>query len=225
MSTLVITPTYNEADNIEKFVESILDLNLEVLIIDDNSPDGTSKLVQKYVDKYDSVHLILRKQKLGLGSAYREGFKWALDKNYHYIIEMDADFSHQFSDLEKLLKSKNSGGLVIGSRYTKGGKTQGWSFIRKQLSLNANRITRISKNSSIKDMTSGFRVYSKEALLKSNYFDSQLDGYAFQIDMVLRCLNSGINVIEVPITFIERQNGASKMNRSIIFEAIKFLIS
>ena len=225
MTTLVITPTYNEADNIEKFLDSILELELEILIVDDNSPDGTSAIVQRYIDMNKSVHLLLREEKLGLGSAYREGFQWAIDRNYQHIVEMDADFSHQFSDLKRLLTFKNKAGLVIGSRYTKGGRTQGWSFFRKQLSINANRLTRFLKRSSVKDMTSGFRVYTKEAILKTNFFESNLDGYAFQIDMVLRCLNKGIVVLEVPITFIERQEGASKLNKNIIIEAIKFLFN
>ena len=136
---------------------------------------------------------------------------------------MDADFSHQFSDLQNLLDQRRPNRLVIGSRYIPGGKTEGWSLYRKALSKYANLFSRILKQTDIKDMTSGFRVYSINALENSNYSQSKSDGYAFQIEMALKCINSGVEVIEVPITFVERELGTSKMNYQIIIEAIKYL--
>lgn len=223
MNVLVITPTYNEAKNIEKFIENIQKLNLDLLIIDDNSPDGTADIVKKFSSNVNSINLIIRDQKLGLGSAYREGFKWAEENNYKYVVEMDADFSHQFSDLQILLEQRRPNRLVIGSRYIPGGKTEGWSLYRKLLSKYANLFSRILKQTDIKDMTSGFRIYSINALKNSNYSESESDGYAFQIEMALKCINSGVEVIEVPITFVERELGTSKMNYQIIIEAIKYL--
>ena len=223
MNVLVITPTYNEAKNIEKFIENIQKLNLDLLIIDDNSPDGTADIVKKFSSNFNSINLIVRDKKLGLGSAYRKGFKWAEENNYKYVVEMDADFSHQFSDLQNLLDQRGPNRLVIGSRYIPGGKTEGWSLYRKSLSKYANLFSRILKQTDIKDMTSGFRVYSINALENSNYSESKSDGYAFQIEMALKCINSGVEVIEVPITFVERELGTSKMNYQIIIEAIKYL--
>ena len=223
MNVLVITPTYNEAKNIEKFIENIQKLNLDLLIIDDNSPDGTADIVKKFSSNLNSINLIVRDKKLGLGSAYRKGFKWAEENNYKYVVEMDADFSHQFSDLQNLLDQRRPNRLVIGSRYIPGGKTEGWSLYRKALSKYANLFSRILKQTDIKDMTSGFRVYSINALENSNYSQSKSDGYAFQIEMALKCINSGVEVIEVPITFVERELGTSKMNYQIIIEAIKYL--
>ena len=223
MNVLVITPTYNEAKNIEKFIENIQKLSLDLLIIDDSSPDGTAEIVKKFSSNFNSINLIIRDAKLGLGSAYREGFKWAANNNYQYVVEMDADFSHQFSDLQNLLDLRRPNRLVIGSRYIPGGKTLGWSLSRKTLSKCANLFSRILKQTDIKDMTSGFRVYSINALENSNYSESKSDGYAFQIEMVLKCLNAGVEVVEVPITFIERELGTSKMNYQIIIEAIKYL--
>ena len=223
MNVLVITPTYNEAKNIEKFIENIQKLNLDLLVIDDNSPDGTADIVKKFSSNFNSINLIVRDKKLGLGSAYRKGFKWAEENNYKYVVEMDADFSHQFSDLQNLLNQRRPNRLVIGSRYIPGGKTEGWSLYRKSLSKYANLFSRILKQTDIKDMTSGFRVYSINALENSNYSESKSDGYAFQIEMALKCINSGVEVIEVPITFVERELGTSKMNYKIIIEAIKYL--
>jgi len=223
MNVLVITPTYNEAKNIEKFIENIQKLNLDLLIIDDNSPDGTADIVKKFSSNFNSINLIVRDKKLGLGSAYRKGFKWAEENNYKYVVEMDADFSHQFSDLQNLLDQRRPNRLVIGSRYIPGGKTEGWSLYRKLLSKYANLFSRILKQTDIKDMTSGFRIYSINALKNSNYSESESDGYAFQIEMALKCINSGVEVIEVPITFVERELGTSKMNYQIIIEAIKYL--
>jgi dolichol-phosphate mannosyltransferase len=223
MSILVITPTYNEVENIEKFIKNIQKLNLDLLIIDDNSPDGTARVVKKFSSEFSSINLIVRDEKLGLGSAYREGFKWAKNNKYEYVVEMDADFSHQFSDLQNLLDQRRSNRLVIGSRYISGGKTVGWSLYRKTLSKYANSFSRILKQSNIKDMTSGFRVYSINALERSNYSESNSDGYAFQIEMVIKCLDSDVEVVEVPITFVERELGISKMNSQIIIEAIKYL--
>ena len=167
--TLVIVPTYNESKNVSNllnpFVQSgmngLVQSSFDVLIIDDNSPDGTAEIVKNYIVKYSNIHLLERSGKLGLGSAYRDGFNWALEREYKSIVEMDADFSHSYSDLINLNTYKKDYDLVIGSRYVSGGRTEGWSTGRKLLSITANNIAKIFLNIKVNDMTSGFRIYSR----------------------------------------------------------------
>ena len=223
-SHLVIVPTYNEVKNIEKFLKELLQFNVSVLVVDDNSPDGTADVVSKMSENYENIYLKNRSGKLGLGSAYRAGFKWGLEKNFNYLIEMDADFSHRFTDLESILNSSNSSDVVIGSRYISGGGSTGWDTRRKLLSATANKISQILLRSSIKDMTSGFRCYSKDSLEKINYSDTNSDGYSFQIEMTLRSIVNNLSIKEIPIIFNERRLGKSKMSKSIIFEALLFLL-
>lgn len=225
MKTLIITPTYNEAENIEKFAKSVLSKGHSLLVVDDNSPDGTFEIVRQLMNNYNNLYLILRKSKLGLGSAYREGFKWALENNFDYIVEMDADFSHRIKDLDAMLDKKGKSTLVIGSRYISGGQISGWSLYRKLISISANKFSKFISQSKINDMTSGFRIYSYDALVKSQSLHSKMNGYAFQIEMVMLCINSDIKVIEVPINFVERQKGKSKMNFKIALEAFRYLIT
>jgi len=224
-SHLVVIPTYNEIDNIEDFVNQIIKINVDILIVDDNSPDGTGELVQKLSENLSQVNLLKRSGKLGLGSAYRDGFKWGLNEGYKYLIEMDADFSHSFSDLNNILQNSNNFDVVIGSRYIPGGGSNGWDFKRKLLSSYANKLSKVLLRSKINDMTSGFRSYSSEALNEINYFSTKSDGYSFQIEMTIRSIEKKLSIKEVPIIFTERSLGNSKMSKKIVYEAFLFLLN
>jgi len=224
-SHLVVIPTYNEIDNIEDFVNQIIKFNVDILIVDDNSPDGTGDLVQKLSENLSQVNLLKRSGKLGLGSAYRDGFKWGLNEGYKYLIEMDADFSHSFSDLNNILQNSKNFDVVIGSRYIPGGGSNGWDFKRKLLSSYANKLSKILLRSKINDMTSGFRSYSSEALNEINYFSTKSDGYSFQIEMTIRSIEKKLSIKEVPIIFTERSLGNSKMSKKIVYEAFLFLLN
>ena len=224
-SHLVVIPTYNEIDNIKDFINQIIKINVDILIVDDNSPDGTGDLVQKLSENSSQVNLLKRSGKLGLGSAYREGFKWGLNEGYKYLIEMDADFSHSFSDLNNILQNSKNFDVVIGSRYIPGGGSNGWDFKRKLLSSYANKLSKVLLRSKINDMTSGFRSYSSEALNEINYFSTKSDGYSFQIEMTIRSIEKKLSIKEVPIIFTERSLGNSKMSKKIVFEAFLFLLN
>ena len=224
-SHLVVIPTYNEIDNIEDFINQIIKINVDILIVDDNSPDGTGDLVQKLSENLSQVNLIKRSGKLGLGSAYRDGFKWGLNEGYKYLIEMDADFSHSFSDLNNILQNSKNFDVVIGSRYIPGGGSNGWDFKRKLLSSYANKLSKVLLRSKINDMTSGFRSYSSEALNEINYFSTKSDGYSFQIEMTIRSIEKKLSIKEVPIIFTERSLGNSKMSKKIVYEAFLFLLN
>ena len=224
-SHLVVIPTYNEIDNIKDFINQIIKINVDILIVDDNSPDGTGDLVQKLSENLSQVNLLKRSGKLGLGSAYRDGFKWGLNEGYKYLIEMDADFSHSFSDLNSILQNSKNFDVVIGSRYIPGGGSNGWDFKRKLLSSYANKLSRVLLRSKINDMTSGFRSYSSEALNEINYFSTKSDGYSFQIEMTIRSIEKKLSIKEVPIIFTERSLGNSKMSKKIVYEAFLFLLN
>ena len=217
---LVITPTFNEIENIGSFINKISELNLDLLIVDDNSPDGTGQLVTEKIEKYENLYLLSRESKQGLGSAYRMGFDWALDKSYKYIIQMDADFSHRMNDLVKLIECIDDFDILIGSRYVLGGNTTGWSFRRKLLSSFANKLSRFLIGGKIRDMTSGFRIYSEKSLNLIPYNNITSDGYSFQIEMTSIFINTNLKTMEIPITFEERRQGNSKMDFSIILEAV-----
>lgn len=220
---LVITPTYNEIDNIEFFINSILEKPLSLLIIDDNSPDGTGRLVNNIKSKYKNLFSIHRDSKQGLGSAYREGFDWAIDNNYQFVVEMDADFSHRMIDLDSLIREAESSDLTIGSRYIKGGGSEGWDKKRKLLSYIANLVTKKIIGTIVNDLTSGFRVYNTSSLKNIGYEKIKSDGYSFQIEMVYLYYINKKTIKEVPILFEERRLGSSKMSKEIIFEAVKLL--
>ena len=224
-SHLVVIPTYNEIDNIKDFINQIIKINVDILIVDDNSPDGTGDLVQKLSENSSQVNLLKRSGKLGLGSAYRDGFKWGLNEGYKYLIEMDADFSHSFSDLNNILQNSKNFDVVIGSRYIPGGGSNGWDFKRKLLSSYANKLSKVLLRSKINDMTSGFRSYSSEALNEINYFSTKSDGYSFQIEMTIRSIEKKLSIKEVPIIFTERSLGNSKMSKKIVYEAFLFLLN
>jgi dolichol-phosphate mannosyltransferase len=224
---LIVIPTYNEKLNVEKLIThlSVAFEEINILFVDDNSPDGTSITIREAQKSFKNVYLIERPKKMGLGSAYIEGFTWALNKKYNFIIQMDADFSHQISDLENLLNNSKSDYLTIGSRYVKGGLTTGWAFHRKLLSKTANSLSRFIFKSSIKDLTGGFKIWPRNILESVNFGLVKLDGYAFQIKMNILAENSNFKIQEIPINFVERQRGKSKLSSKVILEAINFLFS
>jgi len=224
-SHLVVIPTYNEIDNISDFVSEISKFNVSVLFVDDNSPDGTGELISKISESNPKIKILNRPSKQGLGSAYRDGFGWGIEKGYEFFIEMDADFSHRFDDLKKIIEVSSNFDLIIGSRYVSGGGSQGWDFKRKLLSSTANSTSRILLRSQVNDMTSGFRCYSKKSLNEIKYHQTQSDGYAFQIEMTLRCVEKKLSIKEIPIIFNERRVGKSKMSKKIIVEALIFLFN
>ena len=224
MEKLVIIPTYNEKENIEKIIDAVigLQLNFHILIIDDNSPDGTAAIIESLMSKYPG-QLFLEKRlgKLGLGTAYIYGFRWALAKGYQFVFEMDADFSHNPKDLDALYKAcKNGAGVAIGSRYVKGGAVANWPADRILLSKGASLYTRMITWMPVKDPTAGFVCYRSEVLESINLDQISFVGYAFQIEMKFAAWKLGFKITEVPITFIDREFGASKMNKGIVKEGI-----
>ena len=225
INTLVIVPTYNEVDNIQKFIDSVFLIDgLSLLVVDDNSPDGTSKIVESNFDNYENLHLIKRAGKLGLGSAYIEGFKWFLNSNYSNCLQMDGDFSHSFNDLKNILDSILDADLIIGSRYTAGGSTVGWSIERRLLSKYANILSRTILRSKINDLTGGFNLLSREVVSEIINLGPSSNGYTFLMEVKNLIEKKGFKIKEVPITFVERESGKSKMNNQIVVEAIRFLL-
>lgn len=226
---LVIIPTYNEIENINLIIPAVLQLEGEfhVLIVDDGSPDGTAEEVKKWQLKHpQKIHLLEREGKLGLGTAYIAGFKIALDKGYQFIFEMDADFSHNPNDLLRLYKACLEGAdLSIGSRYVKGGGLENWPLDRKLLSYGASLYVRTITWMMIKDPTAGFVCYTNRVLSKINLNKIRFIGYAFQIEMKYSAWKNGFKLVEVPITFKDRELGNSKMNSNIVSEAMKGVIS
>ena len=221
--SLIIIPTYNEKENIEKIIHAIFSLekDFHILIIDDGSPDGTAKIVKRLQKKHNkNLFLEERKGKLGLGTAYIHGFKWALKKNYNFIFEMDADFSHNPNDLIKLYNAnKNGGDLSIGSRYIKGVNIVNWPMSRLLMSFFASKYVKMITGMPIHDSTAGFKCYKRIVLETINFNKIQFIGYAFQIEMKFKAWKYGFNVVEVPVIFTDRTEGTSKMSGGIFFEA------
>ena len=222
---LVIIPTYNEKENIENIIRSVffLDKDFHVLIVDDGSPDGTGAIVKSIMMEFDGkLHLEERAGKLGLGTAYIHGFKWALKKNYSYIFEMDADFSHNPKDLIHLHHACEQDGadLAIGSRYIKGVNVVNWPMGRVLLSYCASMYVRFITRMPIQDTTAGFKCYKKNVLETIDLDQIRFMGYAFQIEMKFTAFNLGFKVVEVPIIFTDRKEGESKMSSNIITEAL-----
>lgn len=224
MKKIVLIPTYNEKENITAILHAVLGLSSDfhVLIIDDNSPDGTGSIVESLMGKFlHRLFLLKRPGKQGLGTAYILGFKWALGHNYDYIFEMDADFSHNPNDLDRLLQACEKGAdVAIGSRYVKGGETENWPIDRKIYSLGGSAYTRIITGMPIKDPTAGFVCYKNEVLANINLDAIKFIGYAFQIEMKFAAWKLGYKIKEVPITFVDRKIGTSKMSKGIIKEAM-----
>lgn len=224
MSKLIIIPTYNEKENIEKIILKVfsLDVDFDILIVDDGSPDGTANIVKEIQKSYPKkLHIVERTGKLGLGTAYIFGFKWALKNNYDYIFEMDADFSHDPDDLIRLYKAchEEKGDVAIGSRYIKGVNIVNWPMSRLLMSFFASKYVKIITGMPIHDSTAGFKCYKRSVLEKINLEKIQFVGYAFQIEMKFTAWKYGFNVVEVPVIFTDRQEGASKMSGGIFFEA------
>jgi len=222
VKVLVIIPTFNEAGNIERATSDLFthNPNVDLLIVDDNSPDGTGELADKLALGKKNISVLHRKGKEGLGAAYIAGFKYAIEASYDFIVEMDADGSHRSEDLPKLLAVCEKNDLVIGSRYVRGGKTQNWPLHRQWLSRGGNLYAKLMLGSKLNDMTAGFRVF-RVSFLKSLDLDSiNARGYSFQIEMAYRTIRSGASAVEVPITFVEREVGESKMSSAIVSEAL-----
>lgn len=224
-SCLVIIPTYNEIENIHSIISTVLSQGdyFSILIVDDGSPDGTGQAVEDIKLTENRVHLIVREKKLGLGTAYIEGFKYGLKNNFDYIFEMDADFSHSPNDLIRLLKACTDDGadLSVGSRYVKGGNIKNWSKSRVMLSYAASLYVRMITWMPVKDPTAGFICYHRRVLESLDLSKIKFIGYTFQIEMKFYAWNKGFKLIEVPITFVDRVKGNSKMHANIVSEAIK----
>ena len=224
MKAIIIIPTYNELDNIDNILTAVLNAaDVHVMIVDDNSPDGTSDRVEERMKSDTRIHLLKRPGKMGLGTAYCEGFAKALAMGYDAIMEMDADFSHDPQDIPRFLKEIEQNDLVIGSRYSNGVNVVNWPLRRLILSYGANLYTRIITGMSIKDASGGFKCFRASMLAKIDLNDIHSNGYAFQIEMNYRLWKAGARIKEIPIIFVDRRSGVSKMNKSIVYEAV-FLV-
>lgn len=226
MKTIVVIPTYNESDNISKLIPEIHKHlpDTHILVVDDNSPDGTAKIVKDIMASDERIHIIERAGKMGLGTAYCKGFQYALDREYEVIFEMDADFSHNPKELPKFLEELQNGyDLIIGSRYITGVNVVNWPLSRLILSYGANLYTKIITGLPIKDATGGFKCFRASVLKKIDLSTIKSNGYGFQIEMNFRMWKLGARIKEVSIIFIDRTSGVSKMNKKIIYEAI-FLV-
>lgn len=222
---LVIVPTYNERENIRDIIPIVLSKgeNIDVLVVDDNSPDGTADEVKRMMSDNSRVKLLERPAKLGLGTAYVEGFKYALENGYDYVVEMDADFSHNPDDLPRILEVAKGADLVIGSRYVNGISVVNWPLNRLILSYMANLYARVVTGVPVKDLTAGFKCFRRKVLESIDLSKIHSDGYAFQIEMNFYAHQKGFKLVEVPIIFVERRSGHSKMSKRIIREAF-FLV-
>lgn len=220
MKTLIIIPTYNELDNLRPLLSEIFTYApvTDILIVDDNSPDGTGARADQIAEEDIRVHVLHRAGKLGLGTAYIAGFKYATANGYDAAFEMDADFSHDPRYLPEFLKAIESADLVIGSRYIQGGDTPNWSFLRRFISGGGNIFARTVLGLPIHDCTAGYRCYRREVLERLDLDAIRAQGYAFQVELVYRVLQQGFKIVEIPIIFMDRRVGKSKMSRTIFFE-------
>ena len=218
----VIIPTYNERDNLDSIVAKVRAAvpTADVLVVDDNSPDGTGDIADKLALADEHVHVLHRTRKAGLGAAYLAGFGWALDRGYDALVEMDADGSHDPAELPSLLAALGDADLVVGSRWVPGGSVHNWPRSREILSRGGNAYARIMLGLSVHDATGGYRAYRAATLRDIGLHDVTSQGYCFQIELTLRAMRAGKKIAEVPITFTERTLGASKMNRAIVAEAL-----
>jgi dolichol-phosphate mannosyltransferase len=220
---LVIVPTFNERENISRLIDAVLsqDLRTEVLVVDDGSPDGTGEIVDARTADDTRVHVIHRAKKLGLGTAYLAGFKWALEHDYEFIFEMDADFSHDPGHIPQFLESVRDADLVLGSRYREGKVTVvNWPIARLILSYSANLYARFVTGLPLFDATGGFKCFRRRVLETIDLADVRSNGYAFQIEMSFRAWRKGFRIVEIPIVFVDRTEGESKMSKRIVREAI-----
>jgi dolichol-phosphate mannosyltransferase len=229
MKRLIIIPTFNESENISTLIRRIFRSipDSSILIIDDGSPDGTAAVVRDLIREFPDLHLLERSHKSGLGSAYRTGFAWGLDQEFTELVEMDADLSHRVRDLKRMIEVKELNpktSLLIGSRWIPGGKTENWPISRQILSRTANLYVQLMLGMGIKDATGGFRIYDAEILRRIDLTKVRSEGYSFQIEMTNLVHSLQGSIIEVPITFRERENGVSKMSKAIVREAM-FLVT
>lgn len=221
---LAILPTYNEAQNLEDMLDAIRRFcAIDILVVDDNSPDGTGKLAAQIAQRADDVFVLHREEKQGLGPAYIAGFHWALERGYERVCEMDCDFSHAPWDLPRLIAASRDAELVIGSRYVRGGATEGWSLPRRLLSRGANTYTKLFLGRRVHDWTAGFRCFHTDILRKIPLDGISASGYCFQIEMAWRTTKAGGQIRELPISFVDRNQGKSKMSRSIAMEAVRLV--
>jgi dolichol-phosphate mannosyltransferase len=225
IKSLVIIPTYNELENLPKLIPAVLsqDESIHILIVDDGSPDGTGKYVKEEMKKNDRIHILEREKKMGLGTAYIAGFKYALQNNYDFIFEMDADFSHDPNELKNFLIAIKENDLVLGSRYINGVRVLNWPMARLLLSFFASVYTRIITGMPIKDATGGFKCFRRKVLEAIDLDKVKSNGYSFQIEMTFKAYSKGFKVIEIPIVFIDRVKGKSKMSKKIVREAVKMV--
>jgi dolichol-phosphate mannosyltransferase len=220
---VVCVPTYNEKENLEPILQAILAAapEVDVLVIDDNSPDGTGQLADAFAAKDERVKVLHRAGKQGLGKAYLAGFAWALERGYALVLEMDADFSHDPKYLPVMLAKAKEADLVLGSRYVPGGGTVNWGFSRKVLSRGGSFYARTILGVGVRDLTGGFKCFRREVLEGIDLGSVECSGYAFQIELTFRAVRRGFRVAEVPIVFVDRRVGHSKMSRRIVLEAIR----
>jgi len=222
-NSLVIIPTFNEKENIERIIRKVFSFEkaFDILIVDDGSPDGTAQIVKSLQNEFKGLHIEERKGKLGLGTAYIHGFKWALKKDYNFIFEMDADFSHDPNDLLRLYEACNdkNNDLAIGSRYTNGVNIVNWPMSRLLMSFFASKYVKFITGLPVNDSTAGFICYRRSVLETIDLDKIQFVGYAFQIEMKFKTWKSGFDIMEVPVVFTDRKEGYSKMDTSIFFEA------
>lgn len=222
MKTLIIIPTYNERDNIKPLIEAVFaqNLSVDILVVDDSSPDGTGLVVQEMQGIHSGLHFLSRKNKEGLGRAYIAGFEWGLAQGYEALVEMDADFSHRPSDLKSLLETLVLADFAVGSRYVKGGGTLNWGLFRKMISRGGGIYSRLILGFPLNDWTGGFNAWRAETLRKINLPTVRSNGYSFQIELKYKALRAGCKGLESPILFEDRRVGHSKMSSRIVFEAL-----
>ena len=223
MKTLIIIPTYNERQNIGNLIQAIFELGIEgvqVLVVDDNSPDGTAEVVKELQKSQPKLHLIQRERKMGLGTAYVAGFRFALQHSFELIMEIDADFSHDPKDILRFMIASETSDLVVGSRYVNGVNVINWPLGRLLMSIGASTYTRLITGLPLKDCTSGFKCFRREVLESIALDRLQSDGYSFQIEMNFRAWKKGFRISELPIVFVDRRAGTSKMSKKIVREAI-----
>jgi dolichol-phosphate mannosyltransferase len=220
VKAVVCLPTYNERDNLEQIVSALADKDVSVLVIDDNSPDGTGELADRLAAEHGFVRVLHRERKEGLGPAYLAGFKRALDDGAELVLEMDADFSHDPADVPRLIRSAGDADVVLGSRYVKGGSISDWGRLRRFVSAGGSLYARLVLGVPVHDLTGGFKCIRREVLEALELDAITSRGYAFQIETTYRALRAGFRVVEVPIAFADRERGGSKMSRRIVLEAI-----
>ncbi len=219
---LVIIPTYNEAENVKSIIPAILTVNadVEVLVVDDNSPDGTAEVVEEMMESNSRIHLIKRNEKMGLGTAYVAGFKYAIEHCFDFVFEMDADSSHDAQEIPNFLSKMNSFDLVIGSRYRDGVRVLNWPVRRLLLSYFANVYTQIITGLPLKDATGGFKCFRRKVLESIDLDSIKSNGYSFQIEVSYKAWKKGFRLLEIPVVFVDRRVGTSKMSKSIVWEAV-----